>query len=179
MLGRLNDTRFLGGSMRLDRARAETAVGKIGETLGLDPMRAALGIGTISDSAMSLAVRAVSVKRGIDPRDTTMIAFGGAGPLHAVSIAREISIPKVVIPKLPGAFSALGMLMAEWRQDFVRTLIGELGTINVDAAAAAFSDLRAAGEAALRRDPGLSNGQFNFAADLRYPVARSTPSRSP
>jgi N-methylhydantoinase A len=153
--------------MRLDRARAAAAVGKIGKILGLDPMRAALGIATISDSAMSLAVRAVSVKRGIDPRDTTMIAFGGAGPLHAVSIAREISIPKVVIPKLPGAFSALGMLMAEWRQDFVRTLIGELGTINVDAAAAAFSDLRAAGEAALRRDR-LSNGQFNFAADLRY-----------
>ena len=71
--------------------------------------------------AMSLAVRAVSVNKGIDPRDTAMIAFGGAGPLHAVAIAREIFIPKVVIPKLPGTFSALGMLMASWRQDFVRT----------------------------------------------------------
>src|SRR5262249_10399138 len=79
--------------------------------------------------AMSLAVRAVSVDRGIDPRDTTLIAFGGAGPLHAVAIAREISIPRVVIPKLPGNFSALGMLMAEWRHDFVRTLVGELGEI--------------------------------------------------
>ena len=142
-------------------------MGQIGKKLGLDAMRAALGIATISDSAMSLAVRAVSVKRGIDPRDTTLIAFGGAGPLHAVSIAREISIPKVVIPKLPGAFSALGMLMAEWRQDFVRTLIGELGRINQDAAATAFAELRAAGDAALERDR-LSGGQFDFAADLRY-----------
>jgi N-methylhydantoinase A len=167
LLGRLNDARFLGGQMRLDRVRAEAAIGKIGERLALDPPRAALGIATIVDSAMSLAVRAVSVKRGIDPRDTTLIAFGGAGPLHAAAIAREISIPKVVVPKLPGAFSALGMLMAQWRQDFVRTLIGELGKIGGEAAATAFAELRAAGEAALARDR-LTAGEFNFAADLRY-----------
>jgi N-methylhydantoinase A len=167
LLGRLNDARFLGGHMRLDRGRAETAVGRIGQKLGLDATTAALGIATIVDSAMSLAVRAVSVKRGIDPRDTTLIAFGGAGPLHAVAIAREISIPQVVIPKLPGAFSALGMLMAQWRQDFVRTLIGELGQVGAAAAATAFAELRSAGEDALKRDR-LPGGQFNFAADLRY-----------
>jgi N-methylhydantoinase A len=130
---------------------------------------------------MSLAVRAVSVNRGIDPRDTTLIAFGGAGPLHAVAIAREISIPRVIVPRLPGNFSALGMLMAEWRQDFVRTLIGELGAIAPAAAAQAFADLKAGGEQALRRD-GLASGRFDFAADLRYrgqehtiaiPVARA------
>src|SRR5208282_323373 len=92
---------------------------------------------------------------------------GGAGPLHAVAIAREISIPKVVIPQLPGAFSALGMLMAEWRQDFVRTLIGELGRVDDKLAATAFAELRAAGQAALQRDR-LSGGSFAFAADLRY-----------
>ena len=138
-LGRLNDARFLGGQMRLDRVRAVAAVDKVGARLGLDTMTAALGIATIVDSAMSLAVRAVSVKRGIDPRESTMIAFGGAGPLHAAAIAREISIPKVVIPKFPGAFSALDMLMAEWRQDFVRTLIGELGKIDPGTAATAFA----------------------------------------
>jgi len=167
LLGRLNSSRFLGGHMQLDRDRADAAVGKIGDRLGLETMAAALGIATIVDSAMSLAVRAVSVKRGIDPRETTLIAFGGAGPLHAVAIAREISIPRVVIPKLPGNFSALGMLMAEWRQDFVRTLIGELGKIAADVAATAFAELRNAGEAALARDR-LTGGQFNFAADLRY-----------
>jgi N-methylhydantoinase A len=167
VLGRLNDARFLGGHMRLDRARAEAAIGRIGIKLGLDAVAAARGVATIVDSAMSLAVRAVSVKRGIDPRETTLIAFGGAGPLHAVAIAREISIPKVVIPKLPGAFSALGMLMAEWRQDFVRTVIAELGKVDPEGARIAFKELRDAGERALARDR-LSGGEFNFAADLRY-----------
>src|SRR5690349_11944268 len=96
-----------------------------------------------------------------------MIAFGGPGPLHAIAIAREIAIPKVVIPKLPGNFSALGMLMAEWRQDFVRTLIGELGRLDQVNAARAFADLQAAGDAALARDK-LAGGRFAFAADLRY-----------
>jgi N-methylhydantoinase A len=141
VLGRLNGERFLDGRMRLDRAFALAAVGRIARTLGLDPVATALGITTIADGAMSLAVRAVSVNRGIDPRDTTLIAFGGAGPLHAVAVAREISIPRVVIPKLPGNFSALGMLMAQWRQDFVRTLIGALGEIKPADAARAFAEL--------------------------------------
>lgn len=167
-LGRLNGNRFLGGGMSLDKSLSEKAIdAKVGKKLGLDTMTAALGITTIADGAMSLAVRAVSVNRGIDPRDTTMIAFGGAGPLHACSIAREISIPTVIIPKLPGNFSALGMLMANWRQDFVRTLVGQLGRITLADATKAFDDLRESGNMALKRD-GLSNGEFEFAADLRY-----------
>jgi N-methylhydantoinase A len=167
VLGRLNDTRFLGGHMQLDRTRAEATLAALGRNIGLDATATAHGIATIVDNAMSLAVRAVSVKRGIDPRETTLIAFGGAGPLHAVAIAREISIPQVVIPKLPSAFSALGMLMAEWRQDFVRTLVGELGKVGTDLTTTAFAELRAAGEAALARDR-LDGGDFSFAADLRY-----------
>src|SRR5262249_7157523 len=167
LLGRLNPVRVLGGGMSLDSSGADAALRMLGKGLGLTTTAAALGVATIVDNAMSLAVRAVSVNRGIDPRDTVMIAFGGAGPLHAVAIAREIAIPKVVIPKLPGTFSALGMLMAEWRQDFVRTLIGELGRVDVAAAARAFADLQAAGEDALARDK-LAGGRFAFAADLRY-----------
>jgi N-methylhydantoinase A len=172
LLGRLNGERFLGGRMPLDRALAAAAVGRIGRTLGLGAMTTALGITTIADGAMSLAVRAVSVDRGIDPRDTALIAFGGAGPLHAVAIAREISIPRVVVPKLPGNFSALGMLMAQWRHDYVRTLVGEFGEINPADAARAFAELRAAGEQALARDAlapdQLARARFDFAADLRY-----------
>jgi N-methylhydantoinase A len=167
-LGRLNGNRFLGGGMSLDKSLSEKAIdAKVAKKLNLDTMTAALGITTIADGAMSLAVRADSVNRGIDPRDTVMIAFGGAGPLHACSIAREISIPKVVIPKLPGNFSALGMLMANWRQDFVRTLVGELKRIRLEDARRAFDELRASGEASLQRD-GLTGGKFEFAADLRY-----------
>lgn len=168
VLGRLNGARFLGGGIRLDRAAAEAAIrATIADRLNLDVVTAAAGIATITDGAMSLAVRAVSLDRGIDPRDAAIIAFGGAGPLHAVAIAREISIPTVIIPRLPGNFSALGMLMADWRQDFVRTLIGELDRVDDEAAADAFADLRAAGEAALARDR-LTGGKFDFAADLRY-----------
>jgi N-methylhydantoinase A len=167
ILGRLNGERFLGGSLRLDRALAQSALSAIGKPLGLAPAAVALGITTIADGAMSLAVRAVSLDRGIDPRDTALIAFGGAGPLHAVAIAREISIPRVVIPRLPGNFSALGMLMAQWRHDFVRTLIGTLGEIGSADAARAFAELRSAGEAALGAEH-LARGRFDFAADLRY-----------
>jgi N-methylhydantoinase A len=168
ILGRLNGARFLGGGMKLDPVAAETAIrAKIGDRLGLDVTAAACGIATIADGAMSLAVRAVSLDRGIDPRDATIIAFGGAGPLHAAAIAREISIPTIVIPRLPGNFSALGMLMADWRHDFVRTLIGELERLDRGEATRAFTELRAAGEAALARDR-LHGGRFEFAADLRY-----------
>ncbi len=167
VLGRLNGERFLGGSMQLDRSLAETAIGAIGGRVGLGLIEAAHGITTIADAAMSLAVRAVSVDRGIDPRDTTLIAFGGAGPLHAVAIARAISIPTVVVPRLPGNFSALGMLMAQWRHDFVRTLVGTLGAIGAAEVARVFAELRAAGEAAVAGDH-LAGARFEFAADLRY-----------
>jgi N-methylhydantoinase A len=168
VLGRLNAERFLGGGMWLDIAAARTALRLgIGDRLGLDATAAACGVTTIADSAMSLSVRAVSVDRGIDPRDGAIIAFGGAGPLHAAAIAREIAIPKVIVPRLPGNFSALGMLMAEWRHDFVRTLIGELDRLHLHDVESAFDELRAAGNAALARD-GHTSGRFNFAADLRY-----------
>jgi len=170
VLGRLNPERFLGGGMKLARNLAEDAIRKqVADRLGLSVAEAALGIAKIADGAMSLSVRAVSVNRGIDPRDTVMIAFGGAGPLHAVALAREIFIPKVIIPKLPGNFSALGMLMAEWRQDFVRTLFGGVGRIAAADAERAFAELRAAGEEALARDRFTAkDGHFAFAADLRY-----------
>ena len=167
VLGRLNGERFLGGSMRLDGAAAQAAVERIGRPLSLAPAATALGISAIADGAMSLAVRAVSLDCGIDPRDTTLIAFGGAGPLHAVAIAREISIPRVVVPRLPGNFSALGMLMAQWRHDFVRTLIGTLGGLRPSDAGRAFAELRSAAEEALGAEH-LAHGRFDFAADLRY-----------
>ena len=167
LLGRLNGERFLGGRMRLDVAAARSAVERLGDTLGLSPTATALGINAIADGAMALAVRAVSLERGIDPRDTTLIAFGGAGPLHAIAIARELSIPRVVVPRLPGNFSAIGMLMAQWRQDLVRTLIGPLGAIPPADATRAFAELRSAGEEALRAEHLLA-GCFEFAADLRY-----------
>jgi N-methylhydantoinase A len=142
---------------------------KVAGPLRLRVPEAALGIVQIADAAMSLAVRAVSINKGVDPRQSAMIAFGGAGPLHAVAIAREIFIPKVVVPKVPGTFSALGMLMAPWRQDFVRTLYGPLGRLDAQQVAAVFAELDAAGRQQVTRDGIAAAGaEFTFLADLRY-----------
>lgn len=170
VLGRINPRRFLDGGMPLDVEAARRAIrDKIAGPLGLSVEEAALGIVRIADSAMSLSVRAVSVNKGVDPRDTAMIAFGGGGPLHAGSIAREIFIPTVVIPKLPGTFSALGMLMASWRQDFVRTLIGRLGALDAATVRTVYEELDEVGRAQLAAD-GIAPGaaRFAFFADLRY-----------
>jgi N-methylhydantoinase A len=128
-----------------------------------------LGIARITDNAMSLSVRAVSVARGSDPRDCAMIAFGGAGPLHALSIARDISIPTVVIPQFPGNFSALGMLLAPWRQDFVRTFVAELAEVPEGDAARVTAELAEMAKASLAAE-GIAeaSADFQFTADLRY-----------
>ncbi|NQV57571.1 MAG: hydantoinase/oxoprolinase family protein [Rhodospirillales bacterium] len=170
ILGRLNPKRFLSGKMGLDTALAERAITeKIARPLGLSVTDAALGITCITDNAMSLSVRAVSVARGSDPRDCAMIAFGGAGPLHALAIARDISIPTVVIPRFPGNFSALGMLLAPWRQDFIRTYVAELADVDEPSAAAIMNDLSEIAEHQLALENiGKSSAEFQFAADLRY-----------
>ncbi len=156
--------------MALDVGAAERAIeAKVARPLGLGIKEAALGITQIADAAMSLSVRAVSVDKGVDPRDTTMIAFGGAGPLHALAIAREIFIPRVVIPKLPGNFSALGMLMASWRQDFVRTLVGRIGALDHSVVAEVLGELERIGAAQASRDGvDATVADFRFYADLRY-----------
>ncbi len=170
VLGRINGGRFLGGNMGLDVEAAKHAIDKkVSGPLKMSVAEGAFGIATISDTNMSLSVRAVSVNKGVDPRETAMIAFGGAGPLHAVSIARQIFIPRVVIPKLPGTFSALGMLMASWRQDFVRTLVGRLGQLDANLVKQVFDELGTSGKDQMQRDDISSSiADFRFFADLRY-----------
>ena len=170
ILGRINPQRFLNGGMPLDKAASERAMlNKVGNGLGLNAVEAALGVAKIADTSMSLSVRAVSIHKGIDPRDTAMIAFGGAGPLHAIAIAREIYIPQVIIPKLPGTFSALGMLMASWRQDFVQTFIGRVGELSEETVNKVYGELVASAKEQMKRD-GISETEadYRFFADLRY-----------
>jgi N-methylhydantoinase A len=142
VLGRLNATRFLGGEMPLqvDAARAGIAA-RVAAPLDLDPIQAALGIVQIAVAKMSLAVRGVSVERGFDPRDFALVAFGGAGGLHATAIARELHIPTIVVPKLPAHFSALGMLMADLRHDYVRTYYRPLAETDFAAISRLFAEL--------------------------------------
>ncbi|HSV82732.1 MAG TPA: hydantoinase/oxoprolinase family protein [Ramlibacter sp.] len=170
ILGRLNPNRFLGGGMPLDLEGARRAMaGKIGEPTGLTTDEAALGVVRIADSAMALAVRAVSVRKGVDPRDAAMIAFGGAGPVHAVALCKEIYIPTLVIPKLPGNFSALGMLLAPWRHDSVRTLVGVLGKLDGVRVRAGFDELLSAAHKQLAADElDPQRALFELGVDLRY-----------
>lgn len=122
--GRLNPHRFLGGEFDLDLKLATQAIEqRIAKPLGLSVMDAALGILRIADAKMSFAVRAITMQRGYDPRKFAMVVFGGGGPLHGMAIARELHVPRVIVPPQPGHFSALGMLMTDLRQDFVQTKI--------------------------------------------------------
>jgi N-methylhydantoinase A len=122
LLGRLGADRFLGGEMRLDIAAAARAIrDRVAAPLGMDAVAAADGILRIATTAMSYAVKGVTTERGLDVGDFTLVAYGGAGPLHALAIARELGIRKVIIPGAPGMFSAFGMLFSDLRYDYVRT----------------------------------------------------------
>ncbi len=170
ILGRLNPARFLGGGMDLDVAAARAALSKnIAQPLGLGVEESALGVIKIADTAMSLAVRAVSVRKGVDPRDAAMIAFGGGGPVHAAALCKEINIPTLIVPKMPGNFSALGMLLAPWRHDFVRTVISVLGKIDPASVTSATEELLASARVKLEEDElAFDAAEFEFAANLRY-----------
>jgi hypothetical protein len=119
VLGRLAPDRFLGGEMPLDVAAAEAALqARVAGPLGISLTDAANGIIRIAASTMSHVVTRVTTERGLDAGDFAMVAYGGAGPLHAGLVARELRIPTVIIPPAPGHFSAYGMLMADLRRDF-------------------------------------------------------------
>ena len=123
LLGRMDSERFLGGEMTLDPTLARQAIDTLAERLGLPSKQATLGIIKIVNAQMARAIRLVSVARGHDPRDFTMISFGGAGGLHACDVAREVGIDRVLIPHGASTLSAYGMLAADVAKDFVRTVM--------------------------------------------------------
>ena len=126
VLGRLGADRFLGGEMTLDVAAAERALARVAKPLGMSVTEAADGILRIAATAMSYAVKGVTTERGLDAGDFALVAYGGAGPLHAVAVAREIGIRNVIVPGAPGVFSAFGMLFSDLRYDYVRTRLMQL-----------------------------------------------------
>ncbi|MEU0569174.1 hydantoinase/oxoprolinase family protein [Nonomuraea sp. NPDC005983] len=117
VLGRVDPAWFAGGLMTLDVEAAGTAVATLAEELDLDPLTLAEGICDVANAKMAQAIRTLTVERGVEPRDFALVAFGGAGAMHAVFIARELGVSEVVVPRHPGAFSAWGMLEAEVRRD--------------------------------------------------------------
>jgi len=121
VLGRIDPDWFAGGSVTLDTDAAATALARLAAGLGLDAVPMAEGICDVANAKMAQAIRTITVSRGIEPREFTLVAFGGAGPMHAVFLARELGISEVVVPRFPGAFSAWGMLQTDIRKDFSDT----------------------------------------------------------
>jgi N-methylhydantoinase A len=170
LLGRLNAEFFLGGEIALDlEASREAMTARCGQPLGLDALQAASGIVEIANAHMMGAIRLISVQRGYDPRDFVLVAFGGAGPLHANALARELDIPTVLIPPSPGIASALGMLMTDLTHEFVATRRQVLANLEPAALIALFSDYEAQGEGLLARE-GVVPAQRRLVRtlDLRY-----------
>jgi N-methylhydantoinase A len=129
VLGYLNPDYFLGGEVRLDRAAAERAIREqVADPLGIDPLRAAAGIVEIINVHMEQGIKAVSSERGYDLREFALVAFGGAGPLHAARLAATLDIPWVLVPPHPGVTSAMGLLMSDVKHDYVRSRLQDLDT---------------------------------------------------
>jgi N-methylhydantoinase A len=150
VLGRLGAERFLGGEMRLDVEAAKCALlERVAKPLGMDATAAADGILRIAATAMSYAVKGVTTERGLDAGDFALVAYGGAGPLHAVEVAREIGIRTVIIPTAPGVFSAFGMLFSDLRYDFVRTWFTRLEDAPFDRIERIYRDPENEGRAAI------------------------------
>ncbi len=124
VLGRLDADHFLGGSMTLHLDEAQAAVKKLAADMGLSMEAAAAGIINIANVSIDRAVRRVSVARGYDPRGFTLLAFGGAGPLHACEVADRLQIPRVLIPRYPGVLCAFGLLVADVALDYSRSVLG-------------------------------------------------------
>ncbi len=119
----LNPTYLLGGRMKIDQAKAKAAIVRLADQLKLDPMATAQGILSVVTANMAKAIRVISVQRGHDPRDYTLVAFGGAGPLHASRLARELDIPRILVPRNPGILCALGLLLTDLQTNYAQTRI--------------------------------------------------------
>jgi len=170
VLGRLNPKTLLGGRMVMYPARARNAIEKeLCPALGVDLFEAAAGILDIVNANMMGAVRVISVEQGEDPREFALVAFGGAGPLHAADIARNMGIRRVIVPPRPGLLSALGLLHADVRGDFSLTRFMRALPSNLAAINAGFAQLRAQGEAWIEGEIGPgARSAFEWSADLRY-----------
>ena len=147
VLQTLNPTHLLGGRMTVRQDLARAAIGRVADRLGMDAMATAQGIISVVTANMARAIRVISVQRGHDPRDYTLVAFGGAGPLHAARLARELDIGRILVPRNPGILCATGLLLTDLRADFASTRLLTLSAAALPQIEAAFRTLRERAEA--------------------------------
>jgi N-methylhydantoinase A len=168
-LGRIRAENFLGGRMALDRDAAERAIAdRIAEPLGMSPDDAAVGMLRLSNTAMLNAIRLMTTQRGFDPRAFSLIAFGGAGALHAADLAREIGIGRVVVPHLPGLMSARGILYVDVRHDLLEPVFQRASTLDPERIRAATERSLEACDVLKSRDSSIEEWTTQVSVDLRY-----------
>ena len=167
-LGRLDPHYFLGGVMTLSADAARQGLAKLGDFLGLSAEAAALAAVRTADENMANAIRLIAVERGLDPRDFALIAFGGAGPLHARAVAERLEMPTVLVPPHPGLCSALGAAITQARIDRVRTFYARSNSVQIADVALAERLLREDTIAELHRNVGPGEAVVRRSADLRY-----------
>ncbi len=170
VLGYLNPTAIAGGTVPIDRPAAIAALEKVlCPPLGLSALDAAYGIHQVANAAMMRTVRAVTTERGRNPREYTLIAFGGAGPIHAAALAENLGISRVYVPQYPGLFSALGLLLADLRYDYVQSVPSRLDAMNLDEIAQRREDLlRRAHDEVASEGVDIAKLSLQWFADLRY-----------
>lgn len=170
LLGRLIPDKLNGVAGGINQAEiAQVFADKLGMALGVDATKAAEAVIRVANAKMAGAIRMVSLSLGADPRDFALFAFGGAGPLHAADLARELGVPRVLIPARPGMTNALGCVVADLRHDYVQTVNQALGAESVDTIHAVFADQIAAGEAALAQESVTIREQRKiFSVDMQF-----------
>ncbi len=170
LLGRVDPAGFAGLDGRAaDDAVAEALLAQIGEPLGLDGVEAAAAVLAVAGNQLASAIRLVSIEKGNDPRDFALFAFGGAGPLHAVALARELAIPTVLVPRFPGITSALGCVLADLRHDYVATVWRPLAAVDAGEAETILAEQAAAGRETIAAEGVATEAvEVVHEADLLY-----------
>ncbi|SDP37834.1 N-methylhydantoinase A [Nakamurella panacisegetis] len=175
VLGRIDPNGFAGGQMTLDTGLATKAVSDLAEQFSLSTLAMADGICDVANSKMAQAIRTITVSRGIEPRDSALVAFGGAGPMHAVFLAQELGIAETIVPRFPGAFSAWGMLQTQIRQDYTEPYFFLDEDLDVDDMAAALTRTEQLGlEALLHESVEQDRRSASHAVDIRYAAQEYT-----
>ena len=169
VLGYVNPRRLAGGAVELKPELAARVIEeRVAGPLGMDTLEAAYGVHTVANVTMIRAIRAVSTYRGRDPRDFSMLAFGGSGPIHAVAMARSLSVSTVIVPPASGVFSAVGLLQAQAESHFVLTFFGRLSEVDPDALDGAYGTMMAQAESSLAEEGYGADLAWRRSADLRY-----------
>jgi N-methylhydantoinase A len=169
VLGRIDPAYFLGGRMTLDVDAAERAIDALADEMALSRLEMAEGIVDVINAKMAQAIRTLTVEKGIEPRDFSLVAFGGAGAMHAVFLAEELDIGEVIVPRYPGAFSAWGMLQTMLRHDTSRAFYRRAADASRDEIEQTFTALENEGREALEQE-GMQSDRIELRrfADMRY-----------